>query len=233
MNRLTNIIVALFVCFLGTPNLQAQETVAGAADSIVISTGQMFNPMLPQNIRFAPLWSHHGLMGGWDLHEGFNANVDMGVRVGWGKYNPWKGASFFTHFNAMYVQPLSKDRRWNAAVGGYYSNFKMWGDRKNSVGIMGLVDYQINERMNAGVFITHDFGLLGDDRLAFTPMPWLGSPSTTIGADWGIKASDKVRFNVSVSYTRFHDNFLMPQPVLPVVPENGAGRSVDAKMNAR
>ena len=45
-------------------------------------------------------WMGYG-MGGWDLHQGLNAQVGAGVRVGWGKHNPWRGASFFTDIAAM------------------------------------------------------------------------------------------------------------------------------------
>lgn len=217
-------IFLLITCVAGLQPLSAQEGQTAVTDSAEYLPSQSVLSLQPMSIRYAPIWMHHGPLGTWDLHEGFNANVDLGVRIGWGKYNPWKGGSFFTNFNALYVQPLSKDRKWNMALGGYYSNFKMWGDRKNSVGLMGIVDYQINERMNAGVFLVHDFGLMGDKHFPYSPCPWMDNPSTTIGADWGIKVNDKVRFNVSMSYTRHHGDGIGPklypsQQVTPDLPQ--------------
>lgn len=185
------------------------ETVSG---TMAQPTEESVMPLQPLTIRHAPMWTHYGPLGTWDIHEGFNANVDLGVRIGWGKYNPWKGGSFFTHLNALYAQPLSKDRKWNMALGGYYSNFKIWGDRKNAVGLMGIIDYQINEKMNAGIFLVHDFGLIGNKNFPGPHLPWLENPSTTIGADWGIKVNEKIHFNVSMSYTRHHGDGFGPQP---------------------
>lgn len=205
------LIIVLLFNQAGVCTILAQEESLELADSAALQPAQAFLTLQPLSIRHAPLWMHHGPLGTWDVHEGFNANVDMGVRIGWGKYNPWKGGSFFTHLNALYVQPLSQDRKWNLALGGYYSNFKMWGDRKTSVGLTGILDYQINERMNAGVFLVHDFGIIGDRHFPCNPFPWMENPSTTIGADWGIKVNEKVHFNVSMSYTHHHGNGFVPK----------------------
>ncbi len=223
MKRLFSLIGTL-VLFAGTHSLQAQEA---APDTVgtAYSRSLPAYAMPPHTLWHGPVWTGFGPLGTWDLHQGLNANIEMGVRVGWGKNNPWRGASFFSNLSGMYVMPLSKDGRWNAGLGGYYSNFRMWGDRKNTLGLMGFVDYQINDRLNAGFFATHDFGLVGDKTAPFSPMPWLDSPATTIGANMGIKVSESVRLNVSMSYTHYHDNDRMfPQNPPPPPPASSGNR---------
>ncbi len=224
MKRIFSLIGAL-VFLAGTQTLQAQEAVS---DTLGVTLRQPIPNRLylqSPSLWHAPLWSGYGPLGTWDLHRGFNATIEMGVRVGWGTNNPWKGCSIVCDISGMYVMPLSKDGRWSAGLAGYYSNFKMWGDRKNTLGLMGMVDYRINDRLNAGLFATHDFGLMGDKSFPFSPMPWLDNPSTTIGANMGIKVSESVRLNVSMSYTRYHDNERMfPQNPPPPPPASGGSR---------
>ena len=151
-------------------------------------------------------WMGYGL-GTWDLHDGLNAQIGAGVRVGWGKNNPWKGASFFTDIAAMYCMPLSKNGRWSAAVGGYFSNYRMWGRQMNSVGLCGLVNYKINEQMDFSGFIIHDFGVIGDKAAGAPYMPFLDQPSTTVGGQLGINIGEKARLNIGLSFTRQNNPF--------------------------
>lgn len=146
-------------------------------------------------------WMGYGI-GGWDLHEGLNAQVGAGVRVGWGRNNPWRGASFFTDLAAMYCMPLSKDGRWSAAVGGYFSNYRLWGRQVNSVGICGLVDYRFNEKIDLSGYVMHDFGVIGGHAAGSPIIPFLDQPHTTIGAQLGINMSDKARLEIGLSFTR-------------------------------
>lgn len=149
------------------------------------------------------------------LHQGLNAEVGLGVRVGFGKRNPWKGASFFTTLTALYAMPLSKDGRWTAAVGGYYDNYRLWNSRVNQLGLMGLVDYRLNERLNLSAFLMHDFGLedgmfsarssSAPSLLCMNPCyPYmaLGMPVTTIGANLGIKLSETAAISIGISVSR-------------------------------
>lgn len=227
-NTLT-LFIGLLLASPGRHTICAQSELQ---DSTTLTLTEKTVPALyPSSIWSAPLWMNEGMFGTWGLHEGFNANVDLGVRVGWGKYNPWKGGSFFSNLNAMYVAPLSKDKRWNAAFGGYYSNFRMWGDRKNTLGLTGLLDYQINDRLNAGVFVAHDFGLIGNNTYPHSPLPWLDNPSTTIGANLGIKVNENVRLNVSMSYTYFRDqdNFFPQRPPQEPLPSGKPGRPLEGR----
>lgn len=151
-------------------------------------------------------WMGYGL-GGWDLHQGLNAQVGAGVRVGWGRNNPWRGASFFTDIAAMYCLPLSKDGKWTAAVGGYFSNYRLWGRQVNSVGLCGLVDYRFNERVDLSGFVMHDFGVIGGHAAGAPLLPFLEQPSTTVGAQLGINVGEKARVEIGLSFTRQNGAF--------------------------
>ncbi len=155
-----------------------------------------------------------GALGAWDLHEGLNAQVGAGVRVGWGKHNPWRGASFFSDVAALYALPLSRDGRWTGALGGYFSNYRLWGRQVNTLGLVGMVDYRINERLNVGAFLMHDFGVLGGRRGMMGPSMPFESPSTTVGADLGIRLTEKAAISLGISFTRWDEPFgpLMPPP---------------------
>ncbi len=154
-------------------------------------------------------WMGYG-MGGWDLHQGLNAQIGAGVRVGWGRNNPWRGASFFTDIAAMYCLPLSQDGKWSAAVGGYFSNYRLWGRQVNSVGVCGLVDYRFNDRVNLSGFVMHDFGAIGGHQAGAPLMPFLDQPRTTVGAQLGINASEKLRVEIGLSFTRENGSFPYP-----------------------
>ena len=171
---------------------------------------------------------HNGMMLSYPLHYGFNAEVEAGVRVGWGRHNPWRGASFFTNLAALYAMPLSKDGRWTAAIGGFYGNDRIWGQRVNSLGLMGMVDYRINERLNLTGFVAHDFGiqnvrmpgmygLYGLNYGLWGPGCGLGlGPATTVGADLGIKVTEKFALSFGISFTRQQYDFpfetIIPPP---------------------
>ncbi len=166
----------------------------------------------PSTTFFAPYGS--AMLGAWDLHEGLNAQIGAGVRVGWGKHSPWRGASFFTDVAGLYAFPVSQDGRWTAAVGGYYSNFKLWGSQVNSLGVMGMVDYRVNDRLNVGGFVMHDFGVMGGDRGWGPTLPY-ERPSTTVGADVGVRLTEKTSLNVGLSFTTSQEPF---GPLVPPRP---------------
>ncbi len=193
------IIVFPFLCFLVSA-LMGQELKEDTLEHYVEESEHLIStPTMPRTF-YSPSWIDHGL-GEWNLHEGLNAQLSTGIRVGWGRYNPWRGASFFTGMAAMYALPVSKDGKWTVAVGGYYSNFRLWGSQVNTVGVMGMMDYQINERLNVTGFLTHDFGVLGGHRMGAPYLPFLEDPNTTIGANLGIRISPKAALSVGVSFT--------------------------------
>ncbi len=234
------ILLALAALCLLPAGMRAQQEAPAEADSVEAGDLSLRVPerlQYPAGFRalpygFAPLgygfgWPGSGLCGFGPLHYGLNAEVGAGVRVGWGRHNPWRGASFFTDMAALYALPVSKDGRWTAALGGYYSNYRMWGEPVNRLGLMGLVDYRINDRLNLTGFVAHDFGAVGGRQphgpglWAAGYDPWLTGyglgygPATTVGADLGIQLSEKLALSIGVSMTRQQSDFPYGLNALP------------------
>lgn len=153
-------------------------------------------------------WMGNVGMNTWDMHQGLNGQISAGVNVGFGKHNPWKGASFFTSLAGLYVLPTSKNGRWTGALGGYYSNFRMFGQQVNTVGVIGLADYQINDRMSVTGFLMHDFGVLGGQKGMFLPMLGLGNPSTTVGGEFNMRLGEKASMSIGISVTNQQHPYL-------------------------
>lgn len=171
-----------------------------------------FYGMPPYGTFSVPVWRPGvygpGFMNVWDVHEGFNASVDMGVSVGFGKRNPWRGAHFFTNVTGLYAHPVND--RLTLAAGMDYSYFSGWGRGLNSIGLFGLANYRINEKLDVTGFVSHDFGQLSPVRPLESPMMPFAGPSTTVGADLGIKLGENTKINLGISFTREQYNMGMP-----------------------
>lgn len=147
-----------------------------------------------------------GMLGGWygglwDIHKGLNASVEMGVSVGFGKHNPWRGAHFFSSLSALYAYPVND--RLTLAAGVGYTHFTGWGGGSGSLGVFALANYRINERLDLTGFVSHDFGELSNSRMTVGPyIPGYTSPTTTVGAELGIKVGENTKFNVGVSVSK-------------------------------
>lgn len=140
----------------------------------------------------------------WEIHKGFNASVDMGVSVGFGKNNPWRGAHFFTSLAALYAHPVND--RLTLAAGAEYTRFTGWGGGRGSLGVFALANYRINERLDVTGFVSHDLGQLSAHRIPTDPViPGYTQPTTTIGADLGIKVGENTKINLGVSISREHN----------------------------
>ena len=217
-----HISAALYLLWPG--HLQGQETTDGkpaevATDSLVRQPAGMplrlaGSPRVPGYGWYVPgVGPGYGLPFSGPLHYGLNGQVGAGVRVGWGRHNPWRGASFFTDLGALYALPLSKDGRWTAALGGYYSNYRMWGEPVNRLGVTGMLDCRLNERLNLTGFVAHDFGAVGSRRPG-APLWWpcdyglLGyGPATIVGADLGIRVTEKFALSIGISMTHQQTDF--------------------------
>ena len=186
------------------------DTLLSVPDAVALhATPHPFSPWLGGSL-FSPFGMYP--MGVWPLHEGLNAQVGAGVRVGWGKHSPWRGASFFSDAALLYAAPLSDDGRWTGAIGGYHSNYRLWGRQVNTLGLMGLVDYRINDRLNVSGFLMHDFGIVGGQSGLHAPLLPFESPSTTLGASLGIRLSPGATFNLGISFKRQEPPFQPPLP---------------------
>lgn len=101
---------------------------------------------------------------GWDLHEGLNGQIGMGVMVGFGKYNPFKGASFFTDASLVYAREI--DKHWSVALGGTLSRFKMWDKNEWATQVFGIANYKFDNHWSASVYASynhmpHGMGMYG------------------------------------------------------------------------
>ncbi|MCR4921605.1 MAG: hypothetical protein K5945_07880 [Bacteroidaceae bacterium] len=214
-------LIVLIPAFLSAQELEAREGghEDAPADTLFSVPDGVTLHAAPSPFRYwlgGPMSGPLGMypMGDWPLHEGLNAQVGAGVRVGWGKHSPWRGASFFSDASLLYATPLSDDGRWTGAIGGYHSNYRLWGHQVNTLGVMGLVDYRINDHLNVGGFLVHDFGIVGGQRGLHGPMLPFESPSTTLGADLGVRLSPSAILNIGVSFTRYENPLLPPPPPL-------------------
>lgn len=100
----------------------------------------------------------------WDLHEGLNAQIGAGVMVGFGKYNPFKGTSFFTDVSMAYAKQL--DSHWSVALGGTLSHFKMWNKNEWAGDLFGIANYKFDEHWSASIYASynhmpHGIGMYG------------------------------------------------------------------------
>ena len=81
-------------------------------DTLVADTAQWaFRPSLPPlyrngTVAYFPASYYGGYWGLWELHEGFNACLDMSVSASFGK-NRFPGVGFGTGISAMYVRSLT------------------------------------------------------------------------------------------------------------------------------
>lgn len=141
--------------------------------------------------------------GPWsmDVHRGFNASLDAGVMVGFGRNNPMRGGAFFTNLTALYALPLRNDR-WTLAVGGNYGHYTGWGERQHQFSLFGMANYRINDRLDLTGFISHDFGALGGEDRGLPRVPGFADRRTTVGADLGVKVNEHAKVNIGVSFTR-------------------------------
>ncbi len=141
--------------------------------------------------------------GVWDLHTGFNASVGAGVMCGFGRNNPYRGAAFFTNVEGLYALPVND--RLTVAAGLGYTRYTGWGQSQSALDLFGLANYRFNERLDATVFLSHSFGPTGGNiynGMRSPYIPGISNACTTVGAEFGVKVNDAVRFGVGVSVVR-------------------------------
>lgn len=143
----------------------------------------------------------------WDIHRGFNASIDMGVMVGFGHYNPFKGGSFFHNISGVYAQPIGK--RWTLAAGAELERYRLFSKYVNNLTVEGLASYRLNEKMSLTGFASHTFGKgLTPNNYSMIVLPYLMDNRTTVGADFGMKVNNNFSFHVGVSVS--HGDMPMP-----------------------
>lgn len=130
----------------------------------------------------------------WDLHEGFNTQIGMGVMVGFGKHNPFKGASFYTDISLAYAKQL--DEHWSVALGGGLSRFKMWNKNEWAGNVFALANYKFDEHWSASMYgslnrMPEGFGMYNYDMF--------NDQCARIGGEVTYKFNEKFSVSVGVS----------------------------------
>jgi len=130
----------------------------------------------------------------WNLHEGFNAQLDLGVMVGFGRNNPFRGGSFFYNISLAYAKPLSP--RWTVALGGTLSRFRFFNENTFAENAFLLANYQFNEHWDTTIYTSYNH--MPEGMSMFT---W-GAPfeqSIRIGGELTYKLK-KTSFSIGISH---------------------------------
>lgn len=216
------LIIALLPSLLHAQERE-EECVSFVPDSAALSTPLM--PDLPPAAfslcnTFTPFGT-----GYWNLHEGLNAQIGAGVTVGWGKYNPFRGGSFFTDISLIYARPVTD--RLTLAIGGTVSRFKFYGDPVVTGSVMALANYRFNEHLSGTIYGAYHDNLSGNtafhslysldsfhtfNTLNSPYLPFLGR-CAEIGAEMTYKFNNGV--TVGVGYTQYIDVSSDVRPWLP------------------
>ena len=154
----------------------------------------------PTLLSYVSPWRFVGY-GTWNVHEGLNANLDLGVVAAASKNSPMRAGSFYTDLSLLYAKPLSE--RWTAALGTTLSRFSLWHQQQNIVSFEGLVNYMFNEHFSASVFATYN---LGDYQAMPLRYGWMGMgpmndylpAKSTVGLQFNYKVNPSLSFHVSV-----------------------------------
>lgn len=148
-----------------------------------------------------------------DLHDGFNAQIGLGVIAGFGKNNPFKGASFYTDITLAYAKQL--DDHWSVALGGTLSRFKMWNENVWSGNLFAVGNYKFNEHWSASIYgsynhIPEGMGYMG----MYGPMNWarLNENCARIGGEVTYKFNENFAVSIGASTDIYTDN---PRPWKP------------------
>ena len=141
-----------------------------------------------------------GWGGMWDVHEGLNAEVGMGVMVGFGKNNPFKGASFFSNVSLLYAKPVSK--HWSVALGGTLSQFRMWNKNEFAGNVFALGNYKFDEHWSASIYGSYNHmpgGMAWMDFYSTPDMMNFNENFARFGAEVTYKFNEKCAISVGVS----------------------------------
>lgn len=129
-----------------------------------------------------------------DLHEGLNAQIGFGVMVGFGDYNPFKGASFFSDVSLVYAKQLSK--HWSFALGGTLSRFKFFNDNVFAGDLFAIGNYKFNDHWSASLYASYYHMPDGMNMYNFS---MLNDQCARIGGEVTYKFNEKFAVSVGVS----------------------------------
>ena len=136
-------------------------------------------------------WAWGGM---WDIHEGLNAQIGAGVMVGFGKHNPFKGASFFSNVSLVYAKAL--DEHWTLAMGGTLSRFKFFNDNVFAGDIYALANYRFDDHWSASIYASYNHMPRGMGMYDFTTF---NENCARIGGEVTYRFNEKFSMSVGLS----------------------------------
>lgn len=145
-----------------------------------------------------PACHHGGYSGLRELHEGFNAGLDMSVSASFGK-DRFPGVGFGTGLSVMYVRGLAD--RLVLAAGGFYDRLSWNGLDENRFGVSLLAGCQLTGRVGLYAYGSKSFSPMRGRRPWIPPMPWMDDFSSRWGGMVRFKVSDATSVSLSVERT--------------------------------
>lgn len=131
----------------------------------------------------------------WDIHEGFNMQLGMGVTVGFGKNNPFRNGSFCTELSMLYAKKI--DDKLTIAGGGTLTRFSMWDNPVLYGSVEGMANYRFNDHVSATVYGSYMFSPLGNG-LNNPCRPFIDKCSE-IGAEFTYKFNESFSMSIGIS----------------------------------
>lgn len=155
----------------------------------------------------------------------FHATVEAGVNASFGRNNPYRGGTFYTGVNGMYIRQINK--KLMVAAGFDLYNYMGTVDA-TTLGVYAMAHYQFNDRMDGTIYVEHNFGNLRGNSMPFNPMMRTGlgygiygggllgmagytmfNPSTTVAGNLGWTTRRGGRIELGFSFTHM-DNTNSP-----------------------
>lgn len=176
------------------PVMSMEHTIP--ADTLSLSPSFDFPSLRTDGtIGYFPDWCYGPGIGLWNLHEGFNANLSLGICAPFGK-NRFPGVGFGTSLSAMYASCLPD--KLVMAVGGFYNRFSWNSFNENRLGVNLILGYQITDKVGVYAYGSKAFTPSSRGGRFVPPMLWMERYNARFGGMIHVKVSDAVSFSVSV-----------------------------------
>ncbi len=175
-------------------------------------------PMVDYNgtMPYHRTWSYPYLGGywGWDLHEGFNANLDLSAFTSFGK-NHFSGTA--ERISLMYAKALSE--HLSIAIGGSFTNMNTNFGAYRTGGLSAIIDYRFNDHWEAYVYAHKNLFSSGiNNRYGALPgmyaYDYFGNMSDRIGLGVRYNFNESTFVEVQLDFER--SPFALPRPPAPM-----------------